>query len=209
MRSTPGTRGTITEEVRRAQIVECAVEAIADLGYAAASIRKIAERVGVAMSVVLYHFGNKDDLVAAIVDRAYRTLLTSMVPAVEAQTGAAAKVRAYIREYMVYMGANRTQHQALAAIASNYRTRDGLRFDELRLDPAVEAELAKVDLETLLSGGARGREFGGLPARSVAIAVRGALDGAVSVIMCDPDFDAAGYGEDMVTMFDRMTRRSR
>jgi AcrR family transcriptional regulator len=32
----------------------------------------------VAMSLVLYHFGNKDELVAAIVERGYRTLLDSM-----------------------------------------------------------------------------------------------------------------------------------
>ena len=189
--------------------MQCAVEVIAELGFAAGSIRKIADRVGVAMSVVLYHFGNKDDLVAAIVDRSYRTLLASMVPAVEAQTSAVGRVRAYIRTYMAYMGANRTQHQALAEIALSYRSRDGRRLDELPLVPDIQADLAKVDLEMLLSAGQRGGEFGGLPVRSVAIALRGALDGTVAVIMRDPDFDAPAYGEDVVEMFRRITRRTR
>lgn len=209
MRSTPGARGTLTEEIRRAQIVECAVEAIAELGFARASVRKIAERVGVAMSVVLYHFGNKDELVAAIVDRAHRTLLTSMVPAVEAENSAGGKVRAFIRTYMAYMGAHRTQHQALAEIASNYRSRDGLRLDELQIAPDIQAALAEVELETLLSTGQRKGEFGGLPVRSVAIALRGALDGAVTAIMRDADFDAAAYGEDVVEIFGRIARRKR
>ena len=84
MRSVPGRRGTFTEDARRTQIVDCAIEVIAELGYGAASIRKIADHVGVAMSVVLYHFGNKDVLVAALVARGYDTLLAAMVPAVEA-----------------------------------------------------------------------------------------------------------------------------
>lgn len=52
----------------RIPIVECAIEVIAELGFAQASIRKIADRVGIAMSTVLYHFGNRDNLVDAVVD---------------------------------------------------------------------------------------------------------------------------------------------
>jgi AcrR family transcriptional regulator len=204
MRSTPGTRGTFTEEARRAQIVDCAVEAIAELGYGAASIRKIAERVGVAMSVVLYHFGNKDDLVAAIVDRAYRSMLASMVPAVEVETTATGKMHAYIRKYMAYMEADRALLLALAEIWPSYRSRDGLRLDELGLAPDVQDELAKVDLETILRTGRRGGGFGDVPVKSVAIALRGALDGSVAQIMRDSSFDAAAYGEHVAEMFDRV-----
>ena len=98
---------------------------------------------------------------------------------------------------------------SLAALAGGIAETAKLRrrIDELRLDPAVVAELAKVDLETLLS--TEGSELGGLPVQSVAIAVRGALDGAVGVIMRDPDFDAVRYGEDVVAMFGRIARRTR
>ena len=47
MRSKDGS-STFTETARRAQIVEYAIEAIAELGYHQASVRKIAERVGVS-----------------------------------------------------------------------------------------------------------------------------------------------------------------
>jgi len=209
MRSTPGTRGTFTEEARRAQIVDCAVEAIAELGYGAASIRKIAERVGVAMSVVLYHFGNKDDLVAAIVDRAYRTMLASMVPAVEPETSAGGMVHAYIRTYTAYMKAHRTLLLAVAEIGSNYRSREGLRLDQMVLAPDVQTELAKVDLESILAAVQRDGQVGGVPVKSFATALRGVIDASVAQIMRDPDFDAVGYGEDVAEMFDRMIAGNR
>jgi AcrR family transcriptional regulator len=209
MRSTPGTRGTFTEDARRAQIVECATEVISELGYGAASIRKIADRVGIAMSVVLYHFANKDDLVGAIVDRGYRSMLATMLPAVGGESTAAGKVRAYITAYVDYMEANRALLQALAEISSNYRSREGLRLDQLSVAPDIAVELTTVDLETILTAGHRDGEFQGLSARSVAIAVRGALDGSVAVIMRDPDFDARGYREDVTTMFNRIMRSTR
>lgn len=209
MRSTPGRRGTFTEDARRTQIVECAIEVIVDLGFGAASIRKIAERVGVAMSVVLYHFGNKDELVTAIVERGYRTLLASMVPAVEAEGTAVDRVHAFIRAYMTYMAQNRTLLLAVAEIGTNYRSPQGLRLDQLPFDPLLQAELAKVELETLLGGAAKRGRIGGVPRKSVAIAVRGALDGAVAVIMRDEEFDTTAYGEDVFAMFSRFAEGDR
>jgi hypothetical protein len=72
------------------------------------------------------------------------------------------------------------------------------------LAPDVQAELAKVDLETILRTGRRGGGFGDVPVKSVAIALRGALDGSVAQIMRDSSFDAAGYGEHVAEMFDRV-----
>jgi AcrR family transcriptional regulator len=209
MRSTPGARGTFTEDARRTQIVDRAIEVISELGYGASSIRKIADRVGIAMSVVLYHFANKDDLVGAIVDRGYRSMLTTMVPAVDGEKTAAGKVRAYITAYIDYMDANRALLQALAEISSNYRSREGLRVDQLGVAPDIEGELVKVDLETILATGLGENKLEGLCARSVAIAVRGALDASVAVIMRDPDFDARAYRDDVVEMFNRIVRSTR
>src|SRR5580693_7433483 len=67
MRSTPERDGTFTERARRGQIVECAIELIAERGYGDTSIAKIAERAGIAKSVVLYHFVSKEELVGAVV----------------------------------------------------------------------------------------------------------------------------------------------
>jgi AcrR family transcriptional regulator len=204
MRSTPGQRGTFTEDARRAQIVDCAIEVIAELGYGATSIRKIADRVGVAMSVVLYHFGNKDDLVAAVVERGYRTLLEVMVPAVDAEDGPVAKVHAFIRTYVDYMATNRTLLLAVSEIGSNFRSREGLRLDQLPLDADIQAQLAKVELDTLVAALARRGKLAGVPVKSVAIALRGAVDASVAQLMRDPEFDTASYGQHVAELFDRL-----
>ena len=61
------TSSTFTRRKRRDQLVGCMIEAIADLGFARASIREVARRAGVSMGVVTYHFAAKEDLIRAVI----------------------------------------------------------------------------------------------------------------------------------------------
>ena len=40
----------------------CAIEVLAELGYAQTSFARIAERAGISKSVISYHFAGKDEL---------------------------------------------------------------------------------------------------------------------------------------------------
>ncbi|GAA1162146.1 TetR/AcrR family transcriptional regulator [Streptomyces hebeiensis] len=51
---------------RRAMIVRAARDSFAENGYAKASLRDIAERVGITHAGLLHHFRNKDELLAAV-----------------------------------------------------------------------------------------------------------------------------------------------
>lgn len=208
MRSTVG-EATFTETARRTQIVECAIETIAELGYGRASVRRIAERVGVAMSVVLYHFGNKDDLVAAIVAELYRSLIEIMLPLVEAETTAGGRLAAHIRAHVGYVATHRSHQLALTEIASNHRSRTGKRLHEmtLDLDPSQLADLAALELEGIFRSGLDTGEFRPLSPGSLALAVRGAIGSALLTSTGDPDFDVRSYGEDLVTAFRLATER--
>lgn len=64
---TPARRMTGVE--RRAQLKDVGREVFADLGFAAASIEEIAERAGVSRPMVYEHFGGKEGLYDAVVDR--------------------------------------------------------------------------------------------------------------------------------------------
>jgi len=172
------------------------------------SIRKIAERVWVAMSVVLYHFANKDELVRAIVAEAWRSAIATILPAVEAETTAIGKLHAYIRANVIFVKTYRMQHMAMLDIGLSYRTAAGHRLDQLDIDPELLGDLAKLDLETILRDGQATGEFRPMDTKSVAMAVRGALNGAILEIAADPDYDALGYADELVTMFDLATRRS-
>lgn len=51
---------------RRAEIVRAARDSFAEHGFAKASLRDIAERVGITHAGLLHHFRNKDELLAAV-----------------------------------------------------------------------------------------------------------------------------------------------
>ncbi len=64
-------RGADTRE----QILDAARDALAEDGYTGTTTRSIAERAGVQLSLVHYHFGGKQQLLAAVLDRENSRLL--------------------------------------------------------------------------------------------------------------------------------------
>jgi AcrR family transcriptional regulator len=68
----------------RAALVNAAIDALREAGYAGASAREIARRAGCSQALVFYHFGSVNDLLLAALDEvssrrmaAYRDLLSS------------------------------------------------------------------------------------------------------------------------------------
>nr|WP_246398116.1 helix-turn-helix domain-containing protein [Mycobacterium vicinigordonae] len=179
------------------------IEVIAEFGWAQTSIRKIADRVGVAMSAVLYHFGTKDNLVDAIVAEMYRSALLAVAPALQAETTSAGKLTAYIRANIAYFDGHRMQLAALAQLGVGYRPSDGRRLDELGMTDELRKELAVLDPTAILVAGQQDREFGEFPVESMSVALRGAVNAVVERILREPDFDARAYAEDLVTIFNR------
>lgn len=209
MRSNTGGEPTFTETARRVQIIRCAIEVIAELGYARASIRRIADRVGVAMSVVLYHVKSKDELIVMVVEEMYRDALAAVAPPVEHERTAAGKLAAYIRAMFGFFDTHRVQQIALAEIWSNHRSRSGQRLDELGASSHIREQLAALDAAEILRAGQRDGEFRDFPADVMAAALGHAVNGVVAEMIRDPGFDVRGYGEIVVDIFDRATRRLR
>ena len=195
---------TFTQTARRAQIVTAAIEVIAEIGWAQTSIRKIADRVGVAMSAVLYHFGNKDNLVDAIIEEMYRSALAAVAPALQAEITSAGKLAAYIRANIAYFDSHRTQLAALAQLGTDYQPTDSRRFDELGMTDELREELAVLDPTPILVAGQQDHEFGDFSTGSMALALRGAVNAVVEKILRDPDFDARSYADDLVDIFSRV-----
>jgi len=200
---------SFTRSARKAQIVAAAIDVIAEVGFAHASIRKIADRVGIAMSAVLYHFGTKENLVDAIVEHMYRTMLTRVAPAVQAEKTANGKLHAYIRSSIDYFGTHRAALKALASLGTTYVPADGRRFEELGLSADIAEQLAVLDPTSILTAGQRDGEFGDFPVQSTAIALRGAVNGVVEKVLREPGYDAGGYAEDLIEIFGRIVSRSR
>ena len=57
-------------DISRERILEAATEVFSTRGYAGAGVDRLAERSGIAKTAIYYHFGNKEGLLAAVLERA-------------------------------------------------------------------------------------------------------------------------------------------
>jgi TetR/AcrR family transcriptional regulator, fatty acid metabolism regulator protein len=204
---------TFTERARREQIVAAALEIVATGGYGQASVAKIADHIGIAKSVVLYHFTTKSDIIEAAVATVMTQAASAIITAVRTEHTAAGKLAAYIRANAAFIAANRTAAVAMLDIVTNYRSADGLRFDQAAVrsagDDPPTGDLALLDPAAIFANGVGSGEFRALSVTFMKNALRAALDGAVWEVARDPDYDVVGYCEELVTVFELATRTQR
>ncbi|GAT66226.1 tetR family transcriptional regulator [Planomonospora sphaerica] len=192
------------ETARRAQIVACAIEVIAEVGYAQASLALIAKRAGISKGVISYHFKGKDELIQQVVDEAFTLGDAFTRPRVEAQTTAAAMLGAYIESTVEFYRTHWAHMIALSDIWSAFRHTDG----RPRLDmSANEPEVSSV--EEILRFGQLAGEFREFSTRVMAVTVKQAVDGVFIQLAAHPDLDFDAYARELVTTFDIATRKER
>jgi len=66
--SQQGRKSTPRSERTRTAVIDAAAQCISQTGYAAASTVRIAEQAAVSWGVLQYHFGDKESLMAAVLD---------------------------------------------------------------------------------------------------------------------------------------------
>ena len=190
------------EQARRRQIIEASIASIAEEGYAGASLAKIAGRVGIGKSVVLYHFKGKDALLRATVGRIYDEIWTFVRPRLEAEKTAGRQLRAYIESEFEFLERHREQLLALSFILPNHRDAKG------RLVLLQESQ--KVCMEFVCSMLERGRksgEFRDFALRPMAATLMHAINGALEEWVRAPSLSLSAYSDELVQIFDRATRR--
>lgn len=199
----PSENRTFIEEARRAQIIECAIQAIATLGYSQASMSKIAKLAKISTGVISYHFGNKDELIKAIVAHVTKLAVDMMIPQIVAQPTASEALRAYLTTNLEFMRLHRQPLLALVEIISHGRAEDG------GPSPYTEQnETALTDLEQVLAWGQQSGEFRDFDLRTMAIAIRGAIDATPSEILKNRDFDLQRHASELSTLFTLATRKT-
>jgi TetR/AcrR family transcriptional regulator, fatty acid metabolism regulator protein len=190
------------EAARRKQIVECAIETIAELGYAQASLAQIAKRAGISKGVISYHFAGKDELIEQVVNEIYLAGMIFMAPRMQAQTTVAGQLRAYIQANIEFIDTYRRQVIVLADIMANMRTPDGkFRYDAQAEEPIL------VVVEEMLRGGQENGEFRMFNTRIMAVLLRKAIDALPTLLVAKPDLDLEPYKRELVTLFDLATRK--
>lgn len=134
----PKSKADVLRDFRTDQILDAATVVFGKLGYANASIERIAEEAGVARSTVYVYFPNKDLLLNQCLAR-HRVALSARVrEAVESVGGFEARLAAFFTAVLVYVG----------QVSDFFRALMGVRG----FDPffgAGSSEVATPELETL------------------------------------------------------------
>ena len=197
-----GDSPTFTETARRAQILACAIGAIAESGYGRASLAEIARRAGVSKGVVSYYFTSKDELLAQVVVDVYRRAGAAIAARTDAETDPSAVLTAYVEANLAFLGRHPADLRAVTEIVMNLRAPDGApRFAPSGADPVL------AHLERLLRDGQETGVFRDFDAHALAILVRGAIDTASGRLVTDPDFDLGTYTRELVSVVGLATRK--
>ncbi len=196
-KSTDGDRSFVSN-ARRAQIVEAAIETVADVGYANASLSRIAVRLGISKGVISYHFAGKDDLIAEIVSQVLQQARASLQPRIEAQTTGPAMLRTYIESNLEFM---RDNPKRLTALIEIVRATIAGATSPFGGNPDGAAHILAELLTRFQTAGDFRTDF---DPTAMAIAIRAVIDAAPGRL-ADPAFDIDHYAREAVTIFDRAT----
>lgn len=195
----PDDSRTFVTSARRAQIVAAAIDTVADVGYANASLARIAVRLGISKGVISYHFAGKDDLIAEIISQVLQKARAYMQPRIEAQTTGPEMLRAYIESNLEFIRDNPNQLTAVVEIVRATFAGANSPFKGNR-DGAVHI-LADM-LARFQDAGDFRPDF---DPNAMAMAIRAVIDVAPSRLT-DPEFDIDNYAHEAVTVFHLATR---
>lgn len=195
---------TFTNTARRAQIVQAAIETIAEVGYAKASFARITKAAGLrSPRMISYHFADKDDLIHQVAIEVFKAGAEFIVTRMGSQDTATGKLRAYLEANLRYLREHPREVAALAEIGPYLRDEAGEPYtSQSAAEPSVEG------LETVLSLGQRTGEFRDFDSRSMAVIIRGAIDAAGQRLRGEPGLDFDAYTREVVTTFTIATRRT-
>ncbi len=110
------TREDVLRDFRRDQILGAATTAIGKLGWADASIERIAEEAGVARSTVYVYFQSKEEILNRCLERHRVGIGARVHAAVDVQRGLEAQLTAFLRALLEYVGEVREFFRALMAL---------------------------------------------------------------------------------------------
>ncbi|MEU6644593.1 TetR/AcrR family transcriptional regulator [Saccharomonospora sp. NPDC046836] len=190
-------RRSFIEDARRAQIINGAVETLAEHGYAGTSLARIASRVGISKGVISYHFAGKEELIEQLVEQVYGRIIEFVAPRLELERTVLGKLRIRIRAVADYAGTHRAEMVALIEVFENLRDSNG----RLRYGDAFRETLYRSQEEDFLAGQATG-ELRSFDARVMAVTVEAAIDAMIAYSDAYPDHDIQSHANELADLFE-------
>ena len=152
--------------------------------------------------LIWYYFTSKEELLEQVVTEIYRAAIEAVTPQIMAQPTTALRLHAYIRSAVDYIGAT------ACGWSRSWRSRS---TSALRTASFGTAEPRKSGFwplwKRLLRQGQEEGDFRPFDVRVMAVTIRRAIDALPSLFTSVPDLDVESYGQELVTLFDRATRK--
>ena len=198
---------TFTETARRAQIVDCAIQAVSRHGYAGASLSRVAELAGISKGVISYHFDSKAEILEAVVAEVFARgaeyARTTQGGVFDGDAEPRRLLRAYLESNLAYIAAHPEEINAVVEIVRGHRTATGRQV----FGSAWEEREVLGLLEEVFRAGQEAGQFRPFSPRVMAIAARRVIDGFTFQVLAHPDTDVAAFTREVVDLFDHATRR--
>jgi AcrR family transcriptional regulator len=193
-------KSTFVEQARRAQIVGAAVTTLAELGYAAASVGRIAQRIGISRPLIHYHFRSREALIEAVLDHIYAAGYAAVRPGIDRAGTAPERLAAFITGSVAFYREHPDYIRALEEIVHGTRAADW--------QPVRAREDREIDaLATVLRAGQEAGELGSFDATVMARTVRHALNGLLDAWHRDPALDLDHYTGELLRLFRAATTK--
>ncbi len=175
----------IQDRARRSALEQAAYLALYERGYAGVTLANIAEHAGVSRGTLVYHFGSRAGLLAAVMRRFTRTITVATRRALRLADTPDAKLRAFV-ENQFYGVQNTRRFYTVSLDFLAAATRDpalmAVQRDFLQQTLALDLELAQLAGED----GAQTR----------ARQLRALVEGLSVRFLADPAPDLASYRAD-------------
>ncbi len=194
-------RRSFIEQARRAQIIEAATQVVAEVGYASASLARIAEQADISKSVITYHFSGKDEILRLVVAQFFERAWEYMQARIEKQNTARGQVHAWIGSQLEFFEAHRAEFLAMSEIVTNHRAPDGSHAFADDLAEEVDG------LAEILAHGQHSGELRAFDARSVANIILRCADGVLGSWAVDADADLPGQAVTLLDFIDHAIKK--
>lgn len=182
--------------LRRGEILRAAERIFIAEGYQGATIRKIADEVGVSSTALYMHFRDKDEILLEICDNAIAKLLKSNSEIATRPIDAVSRVRLMLDAYMSFALENPNAYQLVFCGHSGLVSEDKQMVTEALGDRCYD-----IFVGTVREIGATGRLRTGT-VESAAQAMWAACHGLVALLLTKPKFHWAPTDELRGVMLD-------
>jgi AcrR family transcriptional regulator len=170
--------------VRRGEILEAGERIFVEYGYEGATIRRIAEEVGVSSTALYMHFKDKSEILLEICQRVFDRMLKDQKELAKGLDTPEARVRQLLKSYMEFGLANPNAYR-LVFCTRPREASEGAEKVAMRLGKELFDGFAAHVAEIAAAGRLRGDPV------AVAQALWAGAHGVISLVITKPYFDWA------------------